>query len=77
MIPELANVLASQHRKHYNFGDYPKEYLVFDQCGNIDNTPVHNLQMERQCGEIDYRLKKMANLDAVSRDMINKHSYKL
>ena len=58
MIPQIADVLAMQRGKYYDFGDYPREYHVFDQCDNIDNTPVHNLQMERQCGDTDHRLKK-------------------
>ena len=59
MIPQIADVLAMQRGKYYDFGDYPREYHVFDQCDNIDNTPVHNLQMERQCGDTDHRLKKV------------------
>ena len=77
MIPQMGDVLAMQRGKHYDFGDYPREYLVFDQCENIDNTPVHNLQMERQCGDTDHRLKKKANFDVVARGTILKNTESL
>ena len=67
MLPHLREVLRSQRGKYYGFGDIEEEYRVFEQCDNIDQTPVYNLQMERQCGDGDYRLKKKSTLDTVSR----------
>ena len=58
ILPQLANTLAMQRGKFYGFGDFPKEFTVFEQCEHIDLTPVHNLEMERQCGATDQRLKK-------------------
>ena len=43
------------------------EYPVSEQATNIDDTPVHNIGMERQCGKVDYRLKKFGTMQAVSR----------
>ena len=77
MIPQMGDMLAMQRGKHYDFGEYPREYLVFDQCENIDNTPVHNLQMERQCGDTDHRLKQKANFDVVTRGTILKNTESL
>ena len=77
MIPQMADLLARQRGKHYDFGNYPREYLVFDQCEDIDNTPVHNLQMERQCGDIDHRLKQKANINVVNRGTILKNTENL
>ena len=74
MIPQLGDVLAMQRGKYYDFGEYTKEYPVFDQCVNIDNTPVHNLQMERPCGDTDYRLKKKSSFDAATRGTILKQT---
>ncbi|KAI4823838.1 hypothetical protein KUCAC02_012393 [Chaenocephalus aceratus] len=42
------------------------DYPVSEQASNIDDTPVHNIGMERQCGKVDYRLKKLGTLNAVS-----------
>ncbi|CAM1331741.1 Uncharacterised protein g10665 [Pycnogonum litorale] len=77
ILPQMANVLAMQRGKYYGFGDYPQEYPVFDQCDDIDNTPVHNLQMERQCGDTDQRLKKKAKLDAVATGTVLKETSNL
>ena len=74
MIPQLGDMLASQRGRYYDFGEYPREYFVFDQCDNIDNTPVHNLEMERQCGDTDHRLKKKSSLDVVARGTMLKQT---
>ena len=70
ILPEMKEVLARQRRDYGLSADFPAEYPVFDQATNIDDTPVHNLAMERQCGLVDYRLKKLQTLQAVSRSMI-------
>ena len=70
IMPELKTVLARQ-RRDYNLSDeFPAQYPIEDQATNIDDTPVHNLAMERQCGTVDYRLPKLQKLSAVSRSMI-------
>ena len=43
-------VLASQMRVYGISGDYPEEFTFFEQAANIDDTPVHNLAKEKQCG---------------------------
>ena len=70
ILPELKVVLARQRRDYGLSEDFPAEFPVFDQAANVDDTPVHNLAMERQCGMVDYRLKKLQTLEAVSRSMI-------
>ena len=55
IFPHLGEVFRSQRGKYYDFGDI-EEYHVFEQCDNIDQTPVHNLQMERQFADTDRRL---------------------
>lgn len=77
LLPQLAHVLAMQRGKYYGFGNFPQEYPVFDQCHEIDQTPVHNLEMERQCGDTDQRLKKKASLDPVARGTVLKETSKL
>lgn len=71
-MPEMADVLAMQRGKFYDFGEYKKEFPIFEQASNIDMTPVNNLEMERQCGDTDHRLKKKPNLNTVSRGNILK-----
>lgn len=58
IVPQMADVLAMQQGKYSYFGEYDKEFLVFEQACHVDMTPVHNLQMECQCGSINHRLKK-------------------
>ena len=53
------------------------DFPVFDQAAKIDETPVHNIGMERQCGKVDYRLKKYLKLPAVSRSIILQRSKQL
>ena len=77
ILPELSLVLAMQRGKYYDFGEFATEYYVFNQCDNIDLTPVHNLQMERQCGDTDQRLKKKPNIETVSRGIILKQTQNL
>lgn len=77
ILPELSLVLAMQRGKYYDFGEFATEYHVFNQCENIDLTPVHNLQMERQCGDTDQRLKKKPNIETVSRGTILKETQSL
>ena len=70
ILPELKVVLVRQRRDYGLIEEFPAEYPVFDQAANVDDTPVHNLAMERQCGLVDYRLKKMQTLQAVNWSMI-------
>ena len=67
-LPELQTVLAQQWRDYGLSEDFPAEYPVFQQAKNIDDTPVNNLAMERQ--SVDYRLRKLQTLTAVSRSVI-------
>ena len=67
-LPELQTVLARQRRGYGLSEDFPAEYPVFQQAKNIDDTPVNNLAMERQC--VDYRLRKLQTLPAVNRSVI-------
>ncbi len=50
LLPVLADTIARQRGKYYGFGPYLEEYPVFEQCKNIDQTPVNNLAEESQCG---------------------------
>ena len=70
ILPEMKQVLARQRRDYGLSEEFPAEFPVFEQAAKIDDTPVHNLAMERQCGLVDYRLKKLQTLQAVSRSMI-------
>ena len=78
MLPELQTVLARQ-RKDYgiNQDEYEMEYPIFEQAENIDETPVHNIGMERQCGKVDYRLKKFRTIASTSRSLILQRSKQL
>ena len=69
-LPELQTVLARQRRDYGLSEDFPAEYPVFQQAKNIDDTPVNNLAMERQRGTVDYRLRKLQTLTAVSCSII-------
>ena len=78
MLPHLQTVLARQ-RRDYGIDDeaFLMDYPVSEQASNIDETPVHNIGMERQCGKVDYRLKKLRTLNAVSRSIILQKSQEL
>ena len=67
-LPEMKTVLA-RHRRDYNIDEeqFPAQYPVEEQVSNPDDTPVHNIGMERLCGQVDYRLHKLRNLLAISR----------
>ena len=71
MLPHLQKVLARQ-RRDYGIDEesFPREYPVEEQATNIDDTPVHNIGMERQCSKVDYRLQKLGTLPVVSRSII-------
>ena len=78
MLPELQTVLARQ-RKDYGIDqdEYEMDYPIFEQAENIDETPVHKIGMERQCGKVDYRLKKFRTLASTSRSLILQRSKQL
>ena len=78
MLPHLQTVLARQ-RRDYGIDEesFEMDFPVFDQAAKIDETPVHNIGMERQCGKVDYRLKKYLKLPAVSRSIILQRSKQL
>ena len=67
-LPELQAVLARQRQDYGLSEDFPAEYPVFQQAKNIDDTPEYNLAMERQ--SVDYLLRKLQTLPAVSRSVI-------
>ena len=69
VLAEMIDIFTRQ-RRDYGIGEeYPEEYPVFDQAANMGNTPIHNLAMERQCGLVDHRLKKLQNPDMVQEYM--------
>ena len=53
------------------------EYQVSEQALSIDQTPVHNIRMERQCGMVDYSLRELGILAVVSRSIILQRSQQL
>ena len=69
-LPNLAQVLARQRRDYGISDEFPAEYPIYDQCDNVDMTPVNNIAMERNCGTTDHRLHKLQKLSAVSRSMV-------
>ena len=77
ILPDLAVVLARQRRDYGISEEFPAEFPVFDQTSNVDNTPVNNIAMERSCGMVDYRLKHLKSLGAVSRSISLSHSTQL
>ena len=71
LLPEMREVLARQRRDYaIDETKYPAQYPVESQASNIDDTPTDNIQMERLCGSVDYRRKKLQKLEAVSRSLI-------
>ena len=71
MLPELRKVLGRQ-RRDYGLDEttFPTQFPVESQAENIDDCPVTNLEMERFCGTVDHRQKKVKTLNAVSRSMV-------
>ena len=67
----LAETLKRQRGGAYDFADTSNETSVFNQLANpldIDKTPIHNMKMERECGDVDRRLKvKGSHLQNVAR----------
>ena len=70
LLPYLSIVLARQRRDYGISDDFEPQYPVEMQADNIDDTPVHNLAMERQCGTVGHRVEKLKTLSAVARSMI-------
>ena len=70
-------VLARQRRDYGISPEFPAEFPIEEQCADIEQCPVNNLDMERQCGMVDQRLKKFQTLPAVSRSMILSKSAEL
>ena len=71
LLPEMRKVLGRQRRDYgLDQAAFPVEFLVEKQAENVDDCPVTNLEMERFCGKVDYREKKLKTLAAVSRSMI-------
>ena len=75
MLPEMKTGLARQ-RRDYGIDEesFPAQFPVEEQAEKKDDTPVHNIGMERLCGKIDYRLHKYGNLNSVSRSIILQRS---
>ena len=71
MREDLRTVLGRQ-RRDYGLDQerFPVEFPVEQQAENVDDCPVTNLDMERACGKVDYREKKLRTLKAVSQSMI-------
>ena len=71
MREDLRTVLGRQ-RRDYGLDQerFPVEFPVEQQAENVDDCPVTNLDMERACGKVDYREKKLRTLKAVSHSMI-------
>ena len=63
-------MLARQRRDYDISPEFEPEYKIEDQASDINKCPTNNLAMERNCGIVDYRLKKLQTLPAVSRSMI-------
>ena len=71
MLPQLRVVLGRQ-RRDYSLDEeaFPAQFPVEEQAENVDDCPVTNLEMERFCGTVDYRQKKLKTLKAVSRSIV-------
>ena len=63
-------MLARRGRDYGLSEEFPAEFPVFQQAANIDKTSVNSLEMERQSGTVNYKLKKVQTLPAVSRSMV-------
>ena len=71
LLKEMRKVLGRQ-RRDYGLDPklFPVEFPVELQAEKVDDTPVTNLEMERFCGEVDYKSTKLKSLRAVSRSMV-------
>ena len=69
-LPELRPVLSRHRRDNGISEEFPAQYPVDQQAANIYEAPVHNLDVERNVGKVDCRLKKIQSLEAVSRSLI-------
>ena len=73
ILPKFAESIVRQRGAAYGIGAANNHVAIYRQItdgGNINDTPTNNLEQERQCGDVDYRLKKKGSLNAVSRDII-------
>ena len=62
----------------FNVCAIPVEYPVEEQASKVDNTPIHNIGIERQwCGKVGHHLLKLGNLQAVSRSIIVQRAGKM
>ena len=73
IIPKFSESIARQRGAAYGIGEGNNTASIFSQVkdgGNIEDTPINNIQQERELGGADNRLKKKGSLNAVSRDIL-------
>ena len=71
ILPNYLSLVLARQRRDYDISDeFEPQYPVEEQAENIDDSPVHNLGMERQCGMTSHHLEKLKTLSAVARSMI-------
>ena len=73
----MATILSRQRGIYYGFGEHKKEFDVFEQARNIDRAVTNDIEMERQCGDHDNRLRLKPNVKTVSRGNILKRTTQL
>ena len=64
--PALQTVIACQ-RRAYGFISTETEFPVTEQADNIDEVPVHNIEMESYCGMTAARIDKLKTVEAASK----------
>ena len=84
ILPKIQDVLQSQ-RKSYGIGNTSSDFPIGLQAKNINDVPVHNLNMENYCGKDSWLIEKYEDVNAASRSkiikgtnqLLNKNSYSI
>ncbi|CAB4062039.1 unnamed protein product [Lepeophtheirus salmonis] len=64
VMPEMRIGLGRQRRDYSLSDEFPTQYPVQEQARNIHDTPVTNISMDSNCGQVDYRLHNLKQLEA-------------
>ena len=76
ILPKIQEVLQSQ-RKSYGIGNTSSDFPIVLQAKNINDVPVHNLNMENYCGKDSWLIEKYGDVNAASRSKIIKGTNQL
>ena len=68
---------SANQRKSYGIGNTSSDFPIVLQAKNINDVPVHNLNMENYCGKDSWLIEKYGDVNAASRSKLIKGTNQL